>query len=54
MSFPLDLDEIPEERLIAELERRRQLQADGKCDYCERDPNSVPCKFPSRHRRGTL
>lgn len=50
MSFLLDLDEIPEERLVAELERRKQLRSEGKCDYCERDVNTSSCKFPHRHK----
>jgi hypothetical protein len=51
MSYRLDLDEQPEERLEAELARRRNLRAKGLCDYCERTPDTNPCKFPGRHRR---
>lgn len=51
MSYRLDLDEQPEERLLAELVRRRALRKKGLCDYCERAPDTKPCKFPGRHHR---
>jgi hypothetical protein len=53
LSYPLDLDEVPEDQLRAEVERRRQLRIAGLCDYCGRDPNTPTCKFPHRHRRPT-
>ena len=49
MSYLLGLDEYDEERLIAELEHRRKLREDGKCDYCGRSPETPTCKFPERH-----
>lgn len=51
MSHPTDLDEYTEDELRGELRRRRILQAERKCDYCER-PNDTPaCRFPERHSR---
>lgn len=49
MSFPIDLDEIDEAKLAAEIERRQAQRFKGLCDYCGRRPNDPPCKFPSRH-----
>lgn len=49
MGYPLDLDEYEEERLIEEINRRVRLQEQGLCDYCERSPDTDPCKFPERH-----
>lgn len=50
MSYPRDLDEIPDNELYAELKRREQLRAQGLCDYCGRSDRSEPaCKFPDRH-----
>jgi hypothetical protein len=49
MSYPRDLDEIPTAELEQELETRRQLQMQGRCDYCGRLPTEPPCKFPQRH-----
>jgi hypothetical protein len=49
-ALPPPLDEIEEERLVYELERRLSLRAQEKCDYCERVWGTKPCcKFPSRH-----
>jgi hypothetical protein len=50
MSYPRDIDEIPEAELLAELCRRRQLRDGGLCDYCGRNRDSKPCRFPERHR----
>lgn len=51
MSYPRDLDEIPESELLTELLRRQSAQAEGICDYCGRKCNAEPpCKFPERHR----
>lgn len=50
MSYPIDLDEYPMERLVAEVYRRQVLQAERKCCYCGRPRHSTPvCKFPDRH-----
>lgn len=52
MSYPRDLDEIPEQQLRAELRRRESLQQIGHCDYCSKPKHSEPgCKFPERHGR---
>ena len=51
MSYRLDLDEQDEAKLVGEIERRQGLRARGLCDYCERKPDTNPCKFPGRHRR---
>jgi hypothetical protein len=51
VSYPRDLDEIPETTLRAELERRRLCRESGICDYCNRRPELVACKFPERHQR---
>lgn len=49
MSYPTDLDEMPETTLLAELERRATLRSRGLCDYCGTGPDTAPCKFPGRH-----
>lgn len=49
MSYPISLDEFSEKDLNAELERRRRLRDQGKCDYCQQLGNTPDCKFPDRH-----
>ena len=49
MSYPLSLDEYPEEQLRAELALRKERRARGRCDYCDRMPSEPSCKFPGRH-----
>lgn len=49
MSYPRDLDEIPEEELRKEIERRQTARSEGKCDYCGRAVVESPCRFPKRH-----
>jgi hypothetical protein len=51
MGYRLDLDEYSTHALRQELLRRRALRLAGKCDYCERLPDTPPCKFPERHVR---
>lgn len=51
MSYPLDLDEMSEEKLEGELKRRKDLRETGLCDYCGRKPETSTCKFSDRHRR---
>ncbi len=53
MSFPRELEEIPEDELRTEIERRRAARMGNLCDYCGREPNTPVCKFPGRHRRDT-
>ena len=51
MSYPKDLDEYTVDQLYDELRRRGKLQAEAKCDYCERKWFTDPsCKFPERHQ----
>lgn len=52
MSFPRDLDEIPEEELRAEIERRASARRLGICDYCGRAGTEKACKFTDRHKAG--
>ena len=49
MSYPLDLEEYEELRLLDEIRRRAGLRSLGFCDYCARRPWEPPCKFPLRH-----
>lgn len=49
MSLPIDIDEMPEERLVAELQRRAKARGAGLCDYCTQPPTVPACKFPDRH-----
>jgi hypothetical protein len=49
VSYHKELDEYTEQQLLDELERRRSLRDEGKCDYCQRLGNTTDCKFPERH-----
>lgn len=49
VSYPLDLDEMGEDRIKIELAQRERRRAAGRCDYCGRLPSSPSCKFPRRH-----
>jgi len=50
VALPKDLDEIPEDQLLAELQRRAAQQAAGLCDYCGQNPKlTAPCRSPGRH-----
>jgi len=49
MSYPRDLDEITEAELLGELERRRDLRSQGRCDYCGVVHAGPTCRFPERH-----
>lgn len=45
------IDEFDEHRLIAELERRKRLREENRCDYCCLPRDSLPpCKMSRRHR----
>jgi hypothetical protein len=50
MSYHRDLEELEESELRKELERRQTSRDLGLCDYCGRDGDTPPCKFPERHR----
>lgn len=49
MTYPNLLEEIHLQKLWAELERRARLCQAGLCTYCERKPDTKPCRFPERH-----
>ena len=51
MSDPVELNEIHEDMLWEEIERRRMARIEGLCDYCGREPSTPECQFPMRHRR---
>jgi len=52
MGYPLDLDNMSDATLSAELARRLKSRREGKCDYCNRARDSDPdCRFPERHHR---
>ena len=50
MTYPVQLDEIPEKVLRAEIKRLLNLRAEKRCDYCERPVDTGACRFPERHR----
>ena len=50
MSYPTSLDEYAEQFLRGELALREARRAAGLCDYCNRAPDTKPCRFPDRHR----
>lgn len=50
MSYPRDLNEIPTAELEQELARRKDFQMQGLCDYCNRTPDTTPCRFHNRHK----
>lgn len=49
MGYPVDLDQLSENSLREELDKRKKLREEGKCDYCERFPSTEPCRYPHRH-----
>jgi hypothetical protein len=50
MSMYYDLEEIPESKLRAEIERRVAVRGEGRCDYCERPLGiELSCKMTTRH-----
>lgn len=62
MSYMKDIDEYTEKELVDELNRRRALRSEGRCDYCHglqgqltnsefpQYRGSETCTFPDRHR----
>lgn len=50
MSYPRDLDEVPQNELLQELARRQIMRDQDLCDYCGRY-GGEPCRFAERHRR---
>ena len=51
METQIDLREIDEVLLNREVTRRVIMHVNGRCDYCERDGQSPPCKHKERHAR---
>lgn len=51
MSYNIDLGDFDEEILRSELQRRKEMRAMGRCDYCGRLPSDKPCRYPLRHRK---
>lgn len=49
VSYPVDLDEMSEDKLRAELVRREEARRESKCGYCGRSAAETSCKFPERH-----
>lgn len=49
MSYPRELDEYSMIELQIETQRRLNLRAEGKCDYCGRLVKESKCRFPERH-----
>lgn len=49
MSYPIDLDEMDEDDLVAEIQRRKLMRSMGRCDYCGSKDRSRKCKMPMRH-----
>ncbi len=54
MGYPLGLDEITEEKLVDELNKRLEKRSLGVCDYCFRLPTEPTCKFQDRHANPPL
>lgn len=49
MHTTINLDEIPERDLLAELQLRAERRRRGQCDYCGRPSTDPACRFPDRH-----
>ena len=49
MGYHMDLDEYTEQQLLNELSRRHKLRREGKCDYCNRTPDTTSCAHINRH-----
>lgn len=54
MSYPRDIDEYTTEELVGEIMLRQKRRYRERCDYCDRLPDTDPCKFPARHNLSTL
>lgn len=46
----MELDEVSEDLLRAELARRTRHRGLGLCDYCGMPSETRVCKYPDRHR----
>lgn len=49
MSYPVDIDEIPDAQLYDEILRRRKSRENGLCPYCGRGMYSLPCRLKDIH-----
>lgn len=50
MGYPIELEELPDEKLREELLRRDKLRMKNKCAYCKRDKGAEPaCKMTEEH-----
>lgn len=45
-----DLEEITDEKLIGEIDRRARARQSGLCPYCHRDVVSPPCLYAAQHK----
>jgi hypothetical protein len=43
------ISEFSEAELLGELDRRKNLRAQGRCDFCGVDYDGPTCLFPERH-----
>lgn len=51
MSYPTNIDDIPEKQLQDEIRLRFARREAGRCDYCDRPQGSEPpCKHRDRHK----
>jgi len=50
MGYPTEIDEISDEKLIAEVRRRYQVHQSSGCTYCGRSILEETCRFPEFHR----
>jgi len=48
MGYPLDLDEIPTVKLVAELARRNRAVANGLCAYCNQPIDTHTCRYEGK------
>jgi|HubBroStandDraft_2_1064218.scaffolds.fasta_scaffold25282_5 hypothetical protein len=46
---PKPLEEIGEQLLTMELQRRERARESGVCDFCGHGPQTKQCRFPRRH-----
>lgn len=50
MGYPIELEELPDEKLREELLRRDKLRMKNKCAYCSKPRGSEPvCKMADEH-----
>lgn len=57
MSYPMELDEYPDNQLQHELDRRAKLRRLGCCGYCGRTSDAhhaAPCRFWANRERAAV